>query len=388
MLVAHRIGDCPRCGHNVFGNVLISGNLLLRGCGRCTYSQEIPLRRLRKEVLYLDQSFFSGAFRARENRYVRLFERISRLASMQLMTVPRSSVHDSETRLWVDATHLRDFIKRASRGSRFEHSFRVERDQIFRGFRSWRANEPTGQLLQEEVLAPSAHEWDSYLHVDVQLPDGGVEEERELKRQSMENLIALFDEWRESESTFEEDVVGEVAGAKRKYLAQYGEAIQRAFEGDFDHIINGTVGVSIVQGMRLQLPREMGVLDQIRTCAAFFDSQAFAELPVQYVRSRAYAALKAQVKAGAFRNVARARTKLKGFYTDVEHVAQYAPYCNAVALDQPMAALMNYPGLELEKRYAVRVFSLNNLAEFHAWLDGVEEAMPAEHQIDLDLAYP
>src|SRR5688572_22470850 len=137
MWVTRVLGQCPSCNFKVFGNVDVMGNSVLRGCGRCSYSERIPLPPVRKKVLYLDQPFFSGAFRGGDSRFVELAERIGAIASAQLLTIPRSTVHEAETRLWSRAAELGEFIKRTSRGHRFERGYNLERLQVVQGFKSW-----------------------------------------------------------------------------------------------------------------------------------------------------------------------------------------------------------------------------------------------------------
>ncbi len=55
---------------------------------------------------------------------------------------------------------------------------------------------------------------------------------------------------------------------------------------------------------------------------------------------------------------------------------------------QPMAALMAQPGIALERRYSVRVFSLNSWNDFVAWLDALEAGMTDEHRAAFSAAYP
>lgn len=102
MAIVNRVlGDCPGCGgKSCFGNVNISRNILLRGCGRCRYLTEIHLPELRKKVIYLDQSLLSSAFKSRDERAVRAVNRVSELASKQLIVAPHSNLHEDETHQW------------------------------------------------------------------------------------------------------------------------------------------------------------------------------------------------------------------------------------------------------------------------------------------------
>jgi hypothetical protein len=94
------------------------------------------------------------------------------------------------------------------------------------------------------------------------------------------------------------------------------------------------------------------------------------------------------VKRGAYTNREAALQRLSGFFHDVKHASIYAPYCNAFVMDQAMAALVADSRIALEKRYRVRVYSLNNWDEFLAWMDGLEAAMTQEHRVGLQAAYP
>ena len=70
MLVNFVLGDCPGCGgKQQFGNVSVQGDRILRGCKCCKYHIAIPLPKIRKKILYLDQFFFSNAFKKQDPRF-------------------------------------------------------------------------------------------------------------------------------------------------------------------------------------------------------------------------------------------------------------------------------------------------------------------------------
>src|SRR3990170_6581054 len=98
MLVTHILGDCPGCGgKNRFGNVSVLGDHVLRGCMSCRYSTTVWLPEIRKKIIYLDQFFFSHAFRGSEQRFVDAARLIRHLSDLQLLVVPFSSIHEEET---------------------------------------------------------------------------------------------------------------------------------------------------------------------------------------------------------------------------------------------------------------------------------------------------
>jgi hypothetical protein len=57
-------------------------------------------------------------------------------------------------------------------------------------------------------------------------------------------------------------------------------------------------------------------------------------------------------------------------------------------MDQPMAELVNQPSVNLQGRYGVRVFSLNNLPQFFEWLDELKNEMSDAHKAGIMAAYP
>jgi hypothetical protein len=101
MIVTRIIGDCPGCGTAAsYGNVSVIGQELIRGCQCCDYRTTVFLPPPQKKVIYLDQFFFSHAYRGRDARFLEAADRIKRLTHRQLLVSPYSSVHEDETHQW------------------------------------------------------------------------------------------------------------------------------------------------------------------------------------------------------------------------------------------------------------------------------------------------
>lgn len=82
-IVTYVLGDCPGCGRKgSFGNVdVFGGNHVFPGCKGCNYKERIPLPNLKKKIVYLDQFFFSHAFRGQEPRFLDAAARIERVSA-------------------------------------------------------------------------------------------------------------------------------------------------------------------------------------------------------------------------------------------------------------------------------------------------------------------
>lgn len=225
MLVTRVLGDCPGCGgKNSFGNVYIRRNHILRGCRSCKYKVTVRLPEIRKKIIYLDQFFFSSAFRERDQRFVNAAQRIRQISALQLLIAPFSSIHEDETHQWrgydgKNKDDLMEFIKETSRGHELKPAYDVERNQIVRAFRSFLTGKPAAfDLEQSDVVKGDIHEWDDYVRISVGRYVSDIELMRDLKRQSIEGLVDLFSSWRKSTGTFDQDIILEMQAVVKSYL--------------------------------------------------------------------------------------------------------------------------------------------------------------------------
>ena len=395
MLVAHVIGDCPGCGgKDSFGNVAVHDDQVHRGCKRCQYQSSVWLPSIRKKVLYLDQCFLSGAFRAVDTRFLEAAEQVKRIAQLQLLLAPYSSIHLDETHQWrghkeFKSEDLLTFIKETARGAEFEKDYRVERTQITKAWRAFLNGMPAKYVIEDDdAIDGSLDKWDSYYRIEVGGYYKDIELKRLLKTQAVDALIRAFDEWQSAKTTFDEDVCVEMRAASKNYFESYLKMVTRLSQGDFAAIIDSPIVSKVLEHMLEQLPREQPLDEKLTRCAQFFNSEHFKQVPTLWIQTRVFATLKAMVKRGAYSNRSKASQRLNGVFEDINHISLYAPYCDAFFMDQPMADLVRQPTVDLESRYGVKVFSLNNLDEFVVWLSELGRGMSMEHLRGLKAAYP
>ena len=393
MLVTRILGNCPSCGGiNKFGNVSVRGDHILRGCFSCKYRETVPLPQVRKKILYLDQFFFSSAFHARDRRFVRAAERIRHVSALQLLAVPFSSIHEDETNQWrgysgQNKDDLMKFIKATSRGHEFEPAYEVEKAQIERAFQAYLAGTPPAfQLCEDDAVEEEIHAWDDYIWIDVGRYIGDIELMRNLKQESVEALVKVFNQWRQSTHTFNEHVALEMREMAKGYIDSYCEYAARIISGDFTAVFNSPLMSMVVQSLLSCLP-QVRIEERLKQVGQFFNSEHFTELPYPWLTTRIYATLAEMVRRGAYSSV-DAPQRLSGFFQDIKHVATYAPYCHAFLMDKAMASLVRDPRIDLENRYQVRIFSLNNWDQFLAWLNELEVGMSQQHRAALSAAYP
>jgi len=325
---------------------------------------------------------------------VKAADRISHISALQLLVAPFSSIHEDETHLWrgygdKNKENLMEFIKVTSHGHEFKPAYKVERTQIVRAFQSFLADKPPEfQLEQRDVVKGNIHKWDDYFRIDVGRYTVDIELMRDLKQQSVEGLVDLFPHWRQSTSTFDEDVAFEMQDAAKGYIESYFKYASRVASGDYDALFDSPIMSKVVESLLYCLPDEMPPKERFMRVGAFFKSPHFMEIPYQWLSARIYATLKDMVKRGEHVDRDRALKRLRGFFQDVKHVSTYAPYCDAFVMDQAMASLVANPHIGLENRYGVKVFSLNKWDQFLAWLDALETKMTQKHRAGLAAAYP
>lgn len=390
MIVTHVTGDCPKCGATGrFGNVFVGGDVLVRGCAACGASERVELPRLRKAVVYLDQFVFSGAQRDPDGRFTDILARIRRTSSLQLLVAPFSSLHELEAHQWREGPELMSFIRAVSRGHRFRLDHDVLVAQVLAGLKRFTTDGPAQARLNEADAIPSkVHHWDDYFRIDMTRYFGDTERVRRLKGESVARLIQLFDEWRTSQTGFEDDVALEIAGMADALLGAYFQYLERAVGGDLMAEVDAPVTSRVVQLMLNQLGRERPIAERLETVQRFFASPHFALLPRVQIAVRIFAALKESVRLGAYRNREKALERLSGVFQDVAHIATYAPYVDAIVVDRSMFELLRKPSVALEGIFGVRVFSLTNWRALLDWLDTLESSMSTEQRRALALVYP
>jgi hypothetical protein len=336
---------------------------MLRGCIKCRYSSHVPLPPMRKKVLYLDQFFFSNAFKQGDQRFLNAAALISQLAASQLVAVPYSTAHEDETQQWRGyGGHTKDdlmkFIKSSARGHQFEAAYDVERNQLIRAFDAYRAGHPATYSPQvEEAVAGRIHDWDDYFWIDVKSYIGDVEVKRALKKQSVEQLVDLFPAWRTSTRTYDEDVGFELRGSAENYFRYYVKYVFRVGNGDYKALFDSPIMSMVVEDL-MRYDMKTSADERLEKVKGFLLSEHLGQAPYQWISTRLFASLKHMVKHGAYKDRDDAIQRLSGFCDDVTHVSTYAPYCDAVVIDKAMGALVNDPRIDLSARlWRARVHS-------------------------------
>ena len=390
MLVARVIGSCPRCkAPNAFGNVNVSRNVLTRGCGFCSYSEKHLLPTLSKAVIYLDQSFLSHAFRDQLPAYRTCISLIRECAHSQLVVCPRSSIHEIETHLWRDDRQqdLWNFIKRTSRGHEFNPVYEIKKTQLLRAFKRFLvADQAPYPLDVYDALPEELNEWEDYFDIEILLDRDDSEQARRGKQTMAGGLLALFERWRKSNSTFEEHLGFEFESAAQAYVTAFSQMMARVALGDFAAFYDSRIEAEVIEIMVSEL-KEAGDTDYTKI-GRFFRSPYFREVPYESISCRLVTILREQVKRGHYVNARKARSRLSGFFYDVEHVAVHAPYCDIMFVDSEFHGYIADDRSGIVNTYSTELYSKRNIADFENRLRSYLVGLSGDLRSALDLVYP
>lgn len=391
-LVSKVIGDCPACGRkDGYGNVNVSGSMLLRGCRSCRHLDRIPLPKLNKKVLYLDQFFYSHAFRAENRAFKEAKDKIQQLAYKQLLVAPYCNIHEDETYLWTPENRepLWRFIKQTSAGHDFWPEYHVKEHQLHRAFEAFlHGHESVHRIERNDALPEDLNEWDDYLWIDVGRfqPDSAAI--RSGKNASVSALLDLFPEWASKPSTFQEDVRIELQSGAESYLRLYADYVKRMVEGDMTAMFTSPVDSQIVENLMHYDSEQLTPALRMQRIQAFFDSEHYANVPVDRISSEFFALLRHMLRQGAFSSRDKAEKRFKGFFYDVRFISSYAPYCDAMVVDALMHRWATDPFIDLPARFGTRFFSRRNWYQFLAYLDDIERSLDRELERALKLVHP
>jgi len=391
-LVTRITGDCPACGRkDGYGNVNISGSTLLRGCLSCRHLEHIPLPKLNKKILYLDQFFFSHAFRAENKAFAEAKDKIQQLAFKQLLVAPFSNIHEDETHLWQPEKReqLWKFIKQTSAGRKFWPEYHVKEHQLHRAFKAFVHDEdPVHRIELGDALPNDLNKWDDYFWIDVGRFQTDIVAIRSAKDAAVTALLDAFPEWASRPSTFQEDVRIELRSGAQSYLTLYADYVKRIINGDATAMLSSPIDSLIVEQLMQYDAEHQTPSLRMQRIKAFLYSEHYANVPIDRISSEFFALLRQMLRHGAFSSRERAEKRFKGFFYDVRFLSAYVPYCDAMVVDTLMHRWATDPLIDLPARFGTRLFSRSNWHEFLAYLDEIERSVDHELEYALELVHP
>ena len=391
IITRHLQQPCPFCGESgEYGNVSVSNDTLFRGCNKCGKTEKLPLPRLTKKIIYLDQFFLSHAFRDQQEDFVNAAKRIQDLTHQQIVVCPWSDTHEFETHLWRHSSKsaLWQFIKQTARGHRFSDTHHIRLVQMKKAFESFLDDEASPLIDPDDAFYRNPHKWNNYVRIDLRTFIENTEKIRSDKEMAVSFLVDSFDEWASSENTFAQDVLEETNGCAKSLMMLYLKSQQNLINGEIMEFWNDPVDSRIVEVLMNRDSETLSIEDLLERIWEFFNSRDFRTIPYIDISCRLYAILRKRVREGQFSNREKAKKTLSGFFYDVEAISVFGPYSDAIFIDRAMHQWLKQEGSEIVDQYSFRLFSAENWEEFFEYLDEIEENCPEEVRSMIPVVYP
>lgn len=381
--------QCPSCKLETFGFLAGGGNAMTMRCTVCRYSHSEVLPKLNKKLIYLDQFAFCALFQIESKGrplgkhqafWADAHARLRRIVLLQQAVLPHSDVHHSETVVSPFATALRECYEHLGGDARLEDTGAVQQAQVLEYAHAYlEGREPTITLDADNVIKRDRNRWldDIRISVNVDYSSFADGHWADVERTSAA-IDLLIANWVEEKPSFEEVLEREQAAfgsSRRAALVDCARRVENAIAaGDIMAALNASQHwVSIEFEMLRHVFRNAGVAEKDLTerIIEFWEWPRNREQPSAHIFSYLFAALARKVVSGQ-------RKVTSGFMNDVRAISTYAPFVDAMFLDNECASLLSEAPLRDELKYRACIFSLNTQDEFLAYLAEIEAATPGE----------
>ena len=200
-----------------------------------------------------------------------------------------------------------------------------------------------------------------------------------------QRLHEVCQDWQNEETfSFKETFDNELAGVGRaileqhnRYLLRYAAVLSGHAPLD-DEVCFPPPASTLVSRMLKELGSTIPDMDERFTAIRnFFASDYFRAVSGARLSALFWATIAREIHAGRRPD----RFPKASMYNDIDAVATYSPFCDAMFVDKEIAHLTNQRELREELGGRTRLFSLrqSEKTEFLDYLDGIERGASAEH---------
>lgn len=380
--------DCPRChASKTFRPKGVVGQYWINRCSQCRYSKDWPLPKITKKIVYLDQFVISNFVKVKHPFWIELHKKLSSLVALQVIVCPYSEVHKDESLL---SKELRDRLKEMYRSfggdDRLRRIHDIRQDQLLRSIRTWlgvpESDKDKTRAAWRDAFDSDPHTWTGDLQIYAEFPvhEPWVDDLRERKDGTHEDLKSVCEFWKSHPATFDQDVAEEVRGFARQSIEVYRSFAHGSFNPRNPPSVHP--GVTLIHWLAVEVknarPEE---LDPVSVVQQFFDSAGARQTPFLEISSSLWAKIAQYV-----RQPKGSRLPDDGDSFDINAISMFAPYCDAMFIEKEFEEMWRQ--LKLNEKYSVRLFSMRTKDEFASYLDDILKSISDAHLEGLTLVYP
>lgn len=387
--------DCPKCGLSAtVGVVIIYSDHYLRRCVNCSLSESVWLPEVDKKVIYLDQFVVSELFKLRNGMrknnamnaefWGRLNASVQRAMLLQRAVFPKSDLHNEETTVSPFSEPLRLAFDKLSGEVDFESHRKIQQSQTWQYFCAFLdgSGPPAINFAVDDILHGKRNAWLPDLVLSMNMDYSHFADQIRQRRDRLDDrMVPIFRRWQSEKPTFNDVLRSELNGigaGKRSAIWSALSLIEKGIaENDPEALVNGSLHTVYVEFRQMREKLEAGGMaidDATREVSRFWDWSGLAELPYHKIAAHLYAAIARKLAAG------QQKLPTRGFSNDVQAIATYAPYVDAMFVDRECAGLLREEPLASALGITQKVYSISNGDEFIEYLDSLSDLAPAEVQ--------
>lgn len=399
----------PDCvAENAFGvfTPIEGSKSYTRECIKCGYKENFALPEIKKKILYLDQFVISNLIKLLDKSHPshkkiksdsfweELFIKLEKASKSQAIVCPDSFYHKDESLTGnINFKLMRRLYEYFSSGKTLYPSIIIEKNQIVQHFEGWLENKKVVFDFDPQNIAfeRNLHSWSVGLRISVggNPYPGEIENLQKTNAMTREQLKDVWTRWQNEKGVgFIERVKEETSGlgkglinaakqfADRRTTAIAKMAAGKNYKMDLDDFLPPMSNDILEALMRIAWAKGLQGNQIPDTIVRYFnDIDSLLEIPQIRISSVMFAGL-AHRAANGQKNPPKSTA-------DVQFIASYLPYCDALFVDKKSASVLkefpkNTPPYLRLKEFPAKIFSLNTKSEFLDYLDQLVAEIPLE----------
>lgn len=379
---------CPYCkSKDKFGILSAGGDHFTMRCVECRQSHSEVLPELDKKLIYLDQFVFSNLFHLEnEEREIKgnaafwkeVHKRLKNLVLLQQILLPHSDVHHLETLVSIYSNDLRKCYEHIGGDARLIDTNQLSLHHSRELMVAFIDNRPPRiERGPDQVLERERNTWLDDMHISVNADYSQFEDAQRASNDrseaSLNNLVAF---WQREKPSYKEVLELELGTHARERKRTVLELVMEGFAaenaGDIMASINLMMHPIMNEYVMLHKGFERVGVEESDIANKIYDFWNWEEH-----RKQPESLIAAHLFAGMARKVVGGKKEVDGsFLNDVRAISSYAPFVDAMFVDNECHALLYEARNKLE--YRAKVFSLNTKDEFIDYLKQIEADIPSE----------
>lgn len=370
--------QCPKCKTRAFGVLNVGGVHYVRRCNACDFSQTFNLPKPSKKLVYIDQYAISFDVKEKIGRAHKKWPAVKRALEhalhMEAIACPYSEFHEGESSLEKNlAKELKHTYKRFAQGEMFLPTVCIEMTQIARALKQFVGKpEETISAQWQDVLQRDPHVWtsDIYFTFNTETAREVETTARKVKTQISARMDDLNANFKASKKSFKEQYLLEAQ--------QVGVNMMKIYTNDIAKLMSCKTPMEMIAAKMEGSP----FADQAAYILKFFSDRGADEAEkwkniVEFLKSQDffgvdYVRINSALWAGLARRVGLGEAEVTASdYNDVPIISHYAPYCDAMLIDDGMRSLLTTNPVKDCLKLKTKFFSPNCFDEFVLYLNGV-----------------